>query len=89
MIDHDDFAIDFELLFFLSKAQELVGPDTFDVVHTYLQDQRRQQTHDDSRTDDSILTGLKTICPNATACTLIDELVLHEFLTELKEQSQT
>lgn len=67
----------------------MIGEENFEIVRTYLQDQRRQQSHDATRTDDIILSGLQTICPNSAACNLIDDFVLHECLNEFNERSET
>ena len=48
----------------------------------------QKQSVDPTRSDDIILSGLQTLSSNSHACTLINELVLHEFLNELNERTQ-
>ena len=72
--------------FFFRKAQELIGPENFTRVYNYLQEQRRDQARDSTRTDDVILSGLESLSNNSQACTLINALVLYECLNELNEQ---
>jgi hypothetical protein len=78
----------YKILLF-SKAQELIGSEGFNRVYTYLHDQHRLQFADSTRTDDIILSGLETLSSNQYACTLINELVLHECLNELNEGTLT
>ncbi len=47
------------------------------------------QFKDSARTDDIVLSGLGTLSSNQYACTLINELVLHECLNELNERTMT
>ncbi len=74
---------------FSSKAQELIGSENFIRIYNYLHAQRRKQSEDPTRTDDIILSGLETLSSNVYACTLINELVLHECLNELNERTLT
>jgi len=78
------------LLFFLlsSKAQELVGSENFNKIYNFLHDEHKKQFEDPARTDDIVLSGLETISSNKYACTLINELVLHECVNELNDRSQ-
>jgi hypothetical protein len=75
--------------FYFSKAQELVGPESFTHIYNYLHDQRQKQSEDPTCTDDILLSGLATLSTNSYACKLINELVLHECLNELNERTQT
>lgn len=72
-----------------SKAQELIGNDGFNLVYNYLHDEHQKQFQDPTRSDEVILSGLQTLSSNQYACTLINELVLHECLNELNERTQT
>jgi hypothetical protein len=72
-----------------SKAQGLIGSEDFNRIYGYLHDQHEKQSKDPTRTDDIILSGLQTLSTNSYACTLINELVLHECLNELNERTQT
>lgn len=72
-----------------SKAIELVGSQNFTDIYNYLHDQRQKQADDPTRTDDIILSGLGSLSSNTHACTLINELVLHECLNELNERTLT
>ena len=76
------------ILFYFSKAKELIGLENFNRIYNYLHDQHKIQCKDPSRTDDFILSGLHELCSNSHACTLINELVLHECLNELNERTQ-
>jgi hypothetical protein len=68
------------------KAQELIGHEEFSRIYDYLGDQRRQQSNDSSRTDETILSSLNSLNSNTHACTLINELVLYECLNEISRR---
>lgn len=72
-----------------SKAQALIGSESFNRVYNYLHDQHKKQTEDPTHTDEIILSGLQGLTSNSYASTLINELVLHECLDELNERTNT
>ncbi|CAF0789718.1 unnamed protein product [Rotaria sordida] len=75
--------------YYRSKAQELIGSENFSRIYNYLHEQHKEQSEDPTRTDNIILSGLQALSTNSHACTLINELVLHECLNELNERTET
>ncbi|CAF3404709.1 unnamed protein product [Rotaria socialis] len=74
--------------YYRSKAIELVGLENFTRIHNYLHTQHKKQSEDPTLTDDIIVSDLHALSSDSHACTLINELVLHECLNELNERTE-
>lgn len=89
LIDDDNSYLRFHIfLLFFSKAMELLGAENFTCAYNFLHDQHKKQSKDPARTDQIILSGLEALSLDSHACTLINELVLHECLNELNERTE-